>query len=85
MCTTPRGQQWSSAGSTVVPLGNTTCTEIGPTVLRPDGSVFAGGGNGNTAFYSASGKWSAGLCCLGCNEKLKTRDDAAADIVDAPR
>lgn len=56
----PATGEWSSAGSTVVPLVNTTCTEIGPAVLRPDGSVFAVGGNGNTAFYSASGKWSAG-------------------------
>jgi hypothetical protein len=56
----PATGEWSLAGSTVVPLVNTQCSEIGPAVLRPDGSVFAIGGNGNTAFYSASGKWSAG-------------------------
>jgi len=55
----PATGEWSLAGSTVVPL--VTCQQIGPAVLRPDGTVFAVGANGNTAIYnSSSGKWSAG-------------------------
>jgi hypothetical protein len=52
---------WSSIGSTVVQLPNTTCTEIGPAVLRPTGSVFATGGTSNTATYNTTtGVWAAG-------------------------
>jgi hypothetical protein len=52
--------QWSSAGSTIVGLGN-GCHEIGPAVLRPDGTVFATGGMPQTAIYnSTTGVWSAG-------------------------
>jgi hypothetical protein len=57
----PSTSRWTSAGSTVVDLVNTTCTEIGPAVLRPEGSVFAVGGTSNTAIYTTStGVWSAG-------------------------
>jgi hypothetical protein len=65
---------WSSAGSTVVQLwdsaadcgGDKKATfELGPLVLRPDGTVFATGANlcaaGHTAVYNTkTGKWSAG-------------------------
>jgi hypothetical protein len=56
----PSTGKWSLAGSTVVPL--VACEDqIGPAVLRPDGTVFAVGANGNTAIYnSSSGKWSEG-------------------------
>jgi hypothetical protein len=59
----PATQTWTSAGNTVVPLTNTLliCNgspgghEVGPAVLRPDGTVFATGaatcGSGNTAIY----------------------------------
>lgn len=57
----PSTSKWSSAGSTVVALPNTSCVEIGPAVLRPEGSVFAVGGTSNTAIYNtSSGTWSAG-------------------------
>jgi outer membrane protein assembly factor BamB len=57
----PSTSEWASAGSTAVSLVNTTCTEIGPAVLRPEGSVFAVGGTSNTAIYTTStGVWSAG-------------------------
>ncbi|HEV2489864.1 MAG TPA: kelch repeat-containing protein [Candidatus Acidoferrales bacterium] len=50
---------WSLAGSTGVSL--VTCSEIGPAVLRPDGTVLAAGATSNTAIYSAnSAKWSTG-------------------------
>ncbi|HEV7676687.1 MAG TPA: kelch repeat-containing protein [Candidatus Angelobacter sp.] len=53
---------WSSAGSTIVPLSTgSPALEIGPAVLRPDGTVFATGGTSNTAIYNtASGNWAAG-------------------------
>jgi hypothetical protein len=52
---------WSSAGSTISSLVSSTGSEIGPAVLRPDGTVFATGGNSNTAIYNTStGAWSSG-------------------------
>ena len=57
----PSTSKWTSAGSTVVDLVNTSCDEIGPAVLRPEGSVFAVGGTSNTAVYTTStGTWAAG-------------------------
>src|SRR5579863_9401825 len=85
----PSEQQWDSAGSTIVdlhsptdiqgciPYGKTGCYyppgEVGPGVLRPDGTVFAtgsgsngGNGPGHTAVYHAgthindTGKWTVG-------------------------
>jgi hypothetical protein len=48
--------KWISAGSTIVNL--TAGAEIGPQLLRPDGSVIAFGASGHNAVYKA-GKWSA--------------------------
>jgi hypothetical protein len=58
----PSSGSWSSTGFTPVDLVNTQCSiEIGPAVLRPDGTVFAAGGIGNTAVYNpSSGIWSVG-------------------------
>ena len=73
----PRTGTWKSAGSTVVQLWdstadcggftNNTTFEVGPAVLRADGTVFYTGSNtcpegtGNTAIYdSYTGKWRAG-------------------------
>ncbi len=57
----PATGSWSSIGSTMVQLPNTTCVEVGPAVLRPTGSVFATGGTSNTATYNTStGVWAAG-------------------------
>jgi hypothetical protein len=62
----PATGSWSSAGSTIVKLPDTNSDssgshEVGPAVLRPDGTVFATGGTSNTAIYNAaSGAWSAG-------------------------
>jgi hypothetical protein len=80
---------WSSAGSTIVQLwdSNVTCGErhatfeLGPAVLRPDGTVFYAGSdtcqtngtppqfaNGNTAIYdSSTGKWTRGPTFTGGN------------------
>jgi hypothetical protein len=57
---------WSSAGSTIVKLPDTFVDgsgshELGPAVLRPDGTVFATGATPNTAIYNSStGVWTAG-------------------------
>ncbi len=70
----PATGAWSSAGSTIVQLwdsaadcgGESVATfELGPGVLRPDGTVFYTGANscgpGNTAIYdSQSRRWTAG-------------------------
>lgn len=73
----PRTGKWKSAGSTVVQLFdsaaqcgglNNATLEVGPMVLRPDGTVFATGSNtcglgfpGHTAIYNTkNGKWKAG-------------------------
>ena len=73
----PKTGAWKSAGSTVVQLWdstadcggftNNTTFEVGPAVLRADGTVFYTGSNtcpdgtGNTAIYNShSGKWRAG-------------------------
>ncbi len=57
----PSTGSWSSAGSTCVQLAVSISgyyPEIGPAVLRPDGTVFATGATSNTAIYnSASGSW----------------------------
>jgi hypothetical protein len=67
---TPSTGSWVSAGSTVKQLWDSSAScgggasfEVGPAVLRPDGSVFATGANGcgagHTAIYKG-GKWTAG-------------------------
>ncbi len=79
---TVSNQQWSSAGSTIVDLHSpheggcipypggcyNAPGEVGPGILRPDGTVLATGsasnggtGPGHTAIYdTATGKWKAG-------------------------
>lgn len=73
----PSTGTWHSAGSTIVQLFdsaaqcgglNNATLEVGPMVLRPDGTVFATGSNtcglgfpGHTAIYSTlTGTWTAG-------------------------
>jgi hypothetical protein len=52
---------WSSAGSTVVGLADPGSAELGPAILRPDGTVFAIGATGHNAIYDThTGTWSAG-------------------------
>ncbi len=69
---TPGTKTWSSAGNTGVQLWDSHCGnqggasfEVGPAVLRPDGSVFATGANtcgaGHTSIYNtATKKWTPG-------------------------
>lgn len=57
----PATGAWSSAGSTPVPLVNTACNETGPSIVRPDGTMFAVGGQGYSAIYNpGTATWSAG-------------------------
>src|SRR5579863_3694773 len=75
--------RWVSAGSTVVLLSDPSSAEIGPAVLRPDGTVFATGANssgaGHTSIYHptsnplAPGYWVPGPDIPGGN-----------DMADAP-
>jgi len=58
-------KKWASAGSTIVRLSDPSTGELGPMVLRPDGTVFATGcassGVAHTAIYDTkTGKWKAG-------------------------
>jgi hypothetical protein len=87
----PRTGSWSSAGSTIVQLWdsaiacggeNEATFELGPAVLRPDGTVFYAGSdtcqlsagppptfaNGHTAIYNSySGRWTPGPDFTGGN------------------
>jgi hypothetical protein len=72
----PSSGKWNSAGSTVAQLWDSWLTcgetfptfEVGPAVLRPDGTVFYTGSNtcgtgfpGHTAIYNSNtGTWKAG-------------------------
>jgi hypothetical protein len=56
----PSTGSWASAGATPVPLIDAD-GEVGPQLLRPDGTVFAAGATGQNAIYhTATGTWSAG-------------------------
>ena len=67
----PSTATWTSAGSTIMQLWDScggadlASYEVGPAVLRPDGTVFATGANtcgpGHTAIYNShTGTWTAG-------------------------
>lgn len=57
----PSTGSWSSAGSTIVQLAGVPSQEVGPAVLRPDGTLFATGGTSNTAIYNVTtAGWSVG-------------------------
>ncbi len=57
----PLSGVWSSAGSTGVTLVDPGSSELGPAVLRPDGTVLATGATGHNAIYNTlTGVWTAG-------------------------
>ncbi len=75
---TPSTGTWTSAGSTVVQLDDTSTAtnshEIGPAILRPDGTVLATGATGNNAVYNTTtGAWSGAPSFIG-----------GLDIADGP-
>ena len=56
----PGNGSWSSAGSTIVQLTDPSSHELGPAVLRPDGTVLYTGATGhNAVFDSVTSTWSA--------------------------
>ena len=77
---------WASAWTTVVALGEIGTAEMGPQVLRADGSVIVFGaitsGVDHTAIYqSASGTWTAGPDLPTINGQNYTLDDAPAALL----
>jgi hypothetical protein len=71
--------RWATAGSTIVKLADTNANnsgshELGPGVLRPDGTVFYAGATVNNAIYdSVTGVWSKA-----------PRFGGSLDMADAP-
>lgn len=72
----PSLSRWISAGNTPASLVDLVSQELGPAVLRPDGTVFATGATGHTAIYTPgagltdTGTWTAGPdfpICVGSN------------------
>jgi len=56
-----QNNNWVSGGEVPVILADASSHEIGPAVLRPDGTVFYSGASGHTAIYdSGTGAWTAG-------------------------
>jgi hypothetical protein len=62
----PKTNSWTTAGSTIVALSINAGEETGPALLRPDGTVFAMGANGDGAaghtaiFNTKTNKWAVG-------------------------
>jgi HYDIN/CFA65/VesB-like, Ig-like domain len=62
----PTTKAWSSAGNAPDPLtliskGGTYYFEIGPALLRPDGTVFTSGATGfNDVYHTSSSSWTSG-------------------------
>jgi len=82
----PLTSTWTGAGTTVVALGDIGSAEMGPQVLRADGSVIVFGalssGVDHTAIYqSASGTWTAGPDLPTINGQNYTMDDAPAALL----
>jgi hypothetical protein len=87
----PATGQWTSAGSTLVPLadcfGPNPSYEIGPQVLRPDGTVvvFGGttsGGTDETAIYNSNtGSWEGGPFVPAIGGQFYTLTDAPAALL----
>ncbi len=82
----PTTKKWTSAGSTIVRLEDPSSQEVGPFILRPDGTVFAagaapGGTPGHTAIYStATKKWKAGPDFPKVNGAALACDDAPSAL-----
>jgi hypothetical protein len=56
----PATGKWTSAGSTIVKLPDPGSSELGPAVLRPNGTVLYTGATGHNAIYNTlTAKWSA--------------------------
>jgi len=82
----PATKKWTSAGSTIVRLEDPSSQEVGPLVLRPDGTVFAAGAApsgtpGHTAIYNTkTKKWKAGPDFPLVNGVAMACDDAPSAV-----
>jgi hypothetical protein len=82
----PTTKKWTSAGSTIVRMEDPNSQEVGPFVLRPDGTVFAAGAAppstpGHTAIYNTKTKtWKAGPDFPLVNGVALACDDAPAAL-----
>jgi hypothetical protein len=57
----PATLRWASAGSTINTLTDPNLFETGPAILRPNGTAFFVGSQGNTAIYTIkTASWAAG-------------------------
>jgi hypothetical protein len=57
----PSTSKWTSGGSTGIALVDPSSHEIGPSSLRPDGTVFYSGATNHTAVFNpTTKKWTAG-------------------------
>ncbi len=80
----PQTGTWTFAGNTPETLTDQVVFEMGPAVLRPDGTVLAFGGNatGNTAIYdTVHGTWSAGPSIPTVSGMQPTCEDAPAALL----
>jgi hypothetical protein len=88
----PVSKAWSSAGAAPDPLVNldvdpqtkSRYDEIGPAMLRPDGTVFAAGATGNNDIYDTNGgTWSSGpVFPTVAGQQLEVGDGPAALLPD---
>jgi hypothetical protein len=82
----PTTKKWTSAGSTIVRLEDPGSQEVGPFILRPDGTVFAAGASpagtpGHTAIYNTkTKKWKAGPDFPKVNGQALACDDAPSAL-----
>ena len=78
----PRLGKWVSAGSTIVPLYDVGSHEIGPALVRPDGTVFAMGGTSHTAIYNPQTRiWTQGPDFPKANGQQLDMADAPAALL----
>jgi len=79
----PNTGSWSTAGSTINKLEDPSSHELGPAILRPEGTVFYTGATGFNSIYTPNsnplmaGTWAAG-------PKFPTGTGGQLDIADGP-
>jgi hypothetical protein len=82
----PATKKWTSAGSTIVRLEDPGSQEVGPLVLRPDGTVFAAGAApagtaGHTSIFNTkTKKWTPGPDFPKVNGVALACDDAPSAV-----
>jgi uncharacterized repeat protein (TIGR01451 family) len=80
----PSTDSWTTTGDIRVALTTNNgvtryVPEVGPQILRPDGTVFVAGATGHTAVYNvASGTWTGGPDLVSAGRQLAVADGPAA-------